>query len=92
MDWTCYECRPAFAQMTPQVAGSDTVWLLFVGLREGCCVCTPIDIDDLKWRITEAAAAVTCHMLGRVWEELDYRFDICRVEVGLTSSACKVWK
>jgi hypothetical protein len=28
------------------------------------------DIDDLKWRITEAVAAVTCDMLLRVWEEL----------------------
>jgi hypothetical protein len=37
------------------------------------------DIDDLKRSITEAVAAVTCDMLRRVWEELDYRFDICRV-------------
>jgi hypothetical protein len=35
------------------------------------------DIDDLKRCITEAVAAVTCDMLRRVWEELDYRFDIC---------------
>jgi hypothetical protein len=40
------------------------------------------DIDDLKRRITEAVAAVTCDMLRRVWEELDYRFDICRVTRG----------
>jgi hypothetical protein len=40
------------------------------------------DIDDLKRRITEAVAAVTCDMLRRVWEELNYRFDICRVTRG----------
>jgi hypothetical protein len=40
------------------------------------------DIDNLKRCITEAVAAVTCHMLRRVWEELDYRFDICRVTRG----------
>jgi hypothetical protein len=40
------------------------------------------DIDDLKRRITEAVAAVTCDMLQRVWEKLDYRFDICRVTRG----------
>jgi hypothetical protein len=45
-------------------------------------------IDDLKRRITEALAAVACDMLRRMWEELDYRFDICRV----TSSSCKVGK
>jgi hypothetical protein len=40
------------------------------------------DIDDLKLPITEAVAAVTCDMLRRVWEELDYRFDIYRVTRG----------
>jgi hypothetical protein len=40
------------------------------------------DIYDLKRRIPEAVAAVTCDMLRRVWEELDYRFDICRVTRG----------
>jgi hypothetical protein len=40
------------------------------------------DIDDLKRRITKAVAAVTCDMLRRVREELDYRFDICRVTRG----------
>jgi hypothetical protein len=40
------------------------------------------DIDDLKWRITEAVAAATCDMLRRVWEELNYRYDICRVAGG----------
>jgi hypothetical protein len=40
------------------------------------------DIDDLKRCITEAVAAVTCDMLRRVWKELDYQFDICRVTWG----------
>jgi hypothetical protein len=40
------------------------------------------DIDDLKRCITEAVAVVTCNMLRRVWEELDYRFYICRVTRG----------
>jgi hypothetical protein len=40
------------------------------------------DINDLKQRISEAVAAVTCDMLRRVWEELDYRFDICRTTRG----------
>jgi hypothetical protein len=40
------------------------------------------DIDDLKRCITEAVASVTCHMLRRVSEELDYRFYICRVTRG----------
>jgi hypothetical protein len=42
----------------------------------------PADIDDLKRSITEAVAAVACDTLRRVWEELDYRLDIGRVEHG----------
>jgi hypothetical protein len=30
------------------------------------------DINDLKRHITEAVATVTCDMLQRVWEKLDY--------------------
>jgi hypothetical protein len=40
------------------------------------------DIDDMKRRIIKAVAAVTCDMLRRVWEELVYRFYICRVTRG----------
>jgi hypothetical protein len=40
------------------------------------------DIYYLKQRITDAVAAVICDILQRVWEELDYRFDICRVTLG----------
>jgi hypothetical protein len=43
---------------------------------------TSSDIDYLKRRITEAVVAVTCDILRRVWEELDYRSDICRVTHG----------
>lgn len=42
----------------------------------------PVDIDDLKQRITNALATVDRHMLARVWEEFDYRVDICRVTNG----------
>jgi hypothetical protein len=40
------------------------------------------DIDDLKRRVTEAVAVVTYDMLRPVCEELDYRFDTCRVTRG----------
>jgi hypothetical protein len=39
-------------------------------------------MDDLKRRISEDLAAVTCDMLRRVWEELNYRFNIGRVTRG----------
>jgi hypothetical protein len=45
------------------------------------------DIDDLKRRITEAVATVTCDEFGKSWI-ID--FTSAASHVGLTSSACKV--
>ena len=39
----------------------------------------PRDVDELKARITEAVATIDNAMLGRVWQEFDYRFDVRRV-------------
>ncbi len=37
---------------------------------------------ELKARITEAVATIDNAMLERVWHELDYRLDVCRVTDG----------
>ena len=42
----------------------------------------PRDVDELKARITEAVATIDNAMLGRVWQEFDYRLDVCRVTSG----------
>ncbi|PSN56295.1 hypothetical protein C0J52_22812, partial [Blattella germanica] len=42
---------------------------------------TPCDYD-LKQRIRQAVATVDGDMLQRVWDELDYRMDVCRVTGG----------
>ena len=39
----------------------------------------PRDVDDLKTRITEALATIDNAMLGRVWQEMDYRLDVFHV-------------
>ena len=36
-------------------------------------------VDDLK---TEALKTINFDMLGRVWQEMEYRFDVCRVTKG----------
>ncbi|GBM33935.1 hypothetical protein AVEN_178006-1, partial [Araneus ventricosus] len=36
------------------------------------------DINHLKQRITDVIHSVTPYVLARVWEELDYRLDVCR--------------
>jgi len=42
----------------------------------------PLCILDLKKRITAAVETITTGLLIRVWQELDYRLDVCRVTKG----------
>jgi len=42
----------------------------------------PCDFADLKARIIEAAKNIDAPMLRRVWQELEYRIDVCRVTRG----------
>ena len=39
----------------------------------------PANIEEMKQRITAALETVTKDMLQRVWHELEYRLDVCRV-------------
>jgi hypothetical protein len=45
-------------------------------------MCNPASTPDLKNRITVAMETITLDMLIRVWQELDYRLDVCRVTKG----------
>jgi hypothetical protein len=40
------------------------------------------DLPQLRRRIVESVAGVDRQMLRRVWQELDYRIDICRFAKG----------
>ena len=42
----------------------------------------PANIEEMKQRITAALETVTKDMLQRVWHELEYRLDACRVTAG----------
>jgi hypothetical protein len=42
----------------------------------------PRDLSQLRKRIVEAVVAIDRQILQRVWQELDYRIDICRVTKG----------
>ena len=42
----------------------------------------PATVDELQERITAAVKSVTPDKLQRVWSELDYRNDVCRVTRG----------
>jgi hypothetical protein len=40
------------------------------------------DIEQLKQWITAAIESVTPDVLGRVWQEMEYRLDVCRATNG----------
>ena len=42
----------------------------------------PATVDELQESITAAVKSVTPDMLQRVWPELDYHIDVCRVTRG----------
>jgi hypothetical protein len=50
----------------------------------------PLDIDELKLRITAALETIDRNMLERVWNELDYRLDFVGSRMELTLSVFRV--
>ncbi|PNF39214.1 hypothetical protein B7P43_G18135 [Cryptotermes secundus] len=42
----------------------------------------PADVVELRTRITASVAEVTPEMLRSVWQETDYRWDVCRITNG----------
>jgi len=42
----------------------------------------PSSIPELKIRIRTATETITADMLQTVWNELDYRVDVCRITKG----------
>ena len=42
----------------------------------------PRDLGDLKARVTAAVKNIDAPILRRVWQELEYRIDVCRVTRG----------
>ena len=42
----------------------------------------PASIPEMKVRIRTAIETITADMLQTVWNELDYRVDVCRITKG----------
>jgi hypothetical protein len=63
-----------------------------MGFYQGSCFVPPLPVMlvDLRTRII-AAITVTDHdMLQRVWQQLDYQLDVCRVTGGAILNICNV--
>jgi hypothetical protein len=69
------------AQHTPSAAATVQVSHAFV--KNSVYVSPlPTSIHEIRDRITHALQAITADMLHRVWDEFDYRVDVCRVTQG----------
>jgi hypothetical protein len=42
----------------------------------------PASLEELRARITEMIATIDADMIHRIWDEIAYRWDICRVTRG----------
>ena len=48
-----------------------------------CVPPLPASIPELKVRIRTAIETITADILETVWNELDYRVDVCRITKGV---------
>jgi hypothetical protein len=42
----------------------------------------PVDLQEIRDRIVNAIALVLVTFLGKLWVELEYRLDVCRITRG----------
>ena len=70
--------------MATPVPGFNPVRLFFWGFVKDTVFVTPLpaNLQDLGNRITAAVALVDRDMLTRVWNEMNYRINVCRVTKG----------
>jgi hypothetical protein len=73
--------------MATQTTQSDTHGLLILGIRgfvkyNVCIPPMPADLPELRDRIVNAIALVLDTFLDKLWVELEYRLDICRITGG----------
>ncbi|GBM02072.1 hypothetical protein AVEN_209758-1 [Araneus ventricosus] len=69
--------------MATTIPGHNAIRLLLVGYVKQHVFSERInDINHLKQRITDVIHSVTPHVLTRVWEELEYRLDVCKATYG----------
>ena len=67
------------------------MWILWGYVKDRVYVPPPpATVDELQERITAAVNSVKPDMLQRVWSELDYHIDVCRVTKGGTLSVCDI--
>jgi len=78
------DCRGTIVQrkfrtkLGKQPPSDNSIRRRYTQFQETGCVCIP----ELKVRIRTAVQTITTDMLQTVWNELDYRVDVCRITKG----------
>ena len=73
------DCR-GHTQYAPDATQCDL--FLWVYVKDQVYVHLPASIPQQKVRIRTATETITADMLQTVWNELDYRDDVCRITNG----------
>ena len=86
MDWKNSQQLSTSSTVTTEVTGPDTLWSFSYGgyVKDNAYKPhhSPQNVRELQDRIRAAVQTVDWNMLKGVWQELDYRIDICRVTKG----------
>ena len=87
MDWKSSQqwSHIFYSTLATEVTGPDTLWFFFLwGYVKDNAYKPPLpqNVHELRDRIRAAVQTIDGNMLKRVWQELDYRIDICRVKKG----------
>jgi hypothetical protein len=70
--------------LATQVTWPYPPWFFLWGYVKDAVYVPPLpqDLPELRQRTATAIETIDVDMLSRVWQELDYRLDICRVTRG----------
>jgi hypothetical protein len=77
--------------MATQITQSDTHGLSFWGFVEDNVYIPsmPVDLQELRDRTVNARALEHVTFLGKLWVELEYRLDVCRITRAAILNTCK---
>ena len=82
--WNMHRTRRCANAVATPVPGFNPVRFFLWGFVKDTVFVPPLtaNLQDLRNRITAALALVDRDMLTRVWNEMDYLIDVCRITKG----------
>ena len=84
IDWPRRTKCPGVLQVAPEITVPERFNFFLWGYVKDRVYVSPLPatVDELQERVTAVVTSVRPDMLQRVWSEIDYRIDVCRVTRG----------